>query len=230
MITEKQLAANQRNAQLSTGPRTEEGKKNSSLNARRHNLTGQVTAMTDEDRAAHDEFSSTLIQNLAPEGAMEFQLAQRIATDSWRLNRTSAIEDNLFAIGFSEHANDVTTEHPEVHAALIAARFFTVESKHLELLTLYEQRMNRSLQKNLALLKSLQAERKEQYASQLEEAGKLLQLSEFKGLRYEPAKDGFVFSNDEVHIAVDRQRRLERARTTDFTHFKPRKLHARTAA
>src|SRR5580704_793371 len=105
MISEKQFAANQRNAQFSTGPRTEQGKRHSSLNARRHSLTGQVTAMTDEDRAAHDEFSAALIQNLAPEGAMEFQLAQRIATDSWRLNRTSAIEDNLFAIGFSEHAN-----------------------------------------------------------------------------------------------------------------------------
>jgi hypothetical protein len=160
MISEKQLAANQRNAQLSTGPKTAEGKKRCSLNACRHNLTGQVTAMTDEDRAAHDEFSAALIKNLAPQGAMELQLSQRIATDSWRLNRASAIEDNLFAIGFSEHADDFTTEHPEVHAALIAARVFTVESKHLELLTLYEQRMNRSLQKNLALLKSLQAERK----------------------------------------------------------------------
>jgi hypothetical protein len=229
MISEKQLAANQSNAQLSTGPKTAEGKKRCSLNARRHNLTGQVTAMTDEDRAAHDEFSAALIKNLAPQGAMELQLAQRIATDSWRLNRTSAIEDNLFAIGFSEHANDFTTEHPEVHAALIAARVFTVESRYLELLTLYEQRMNRSLQKNLALLKSLQAERKEQREREFEEAGKLLQLSEFKGLRYEPARDGFVFSNEEIHAGVDRSRRLERARTTDFTHFKPRKLHARAA-
>jgi len=229
MISAKQLAANQRNAQPSTGPKTDQGKRHSSLNACRHNLTGQVIAMTDEDRAAHDKFSTALIQNLAPEGAMEVQLAQRIATDSWRLNRASAIEDNLFAIGFSDHANDVTTEHPEVHAALIAARVFTIESKHLELLTLYEQRMNRSLQKNLALLKSLQTERKGHAARELQEAGKLLQLSEFKGLRYEPSKDGFVFSNEEIHTSVDRERRLERARTTDFTHFKPRKLHARAA-
>jgi hypothetical protein len=229
MISEKQLAANQRNAQLSTGPKTDEGKKHSSLNACRHNLTGQVTAMTDEDRAAHDEFSAALIKSLAPEGAMELQLAQRIATDSWRLNRASAIEDNLFALGFSDHSNDVTAEHPEVHAAFIAARVFTIESKQLELLTLYEQRINRTLQKNLAALKALQKERKAQTERELEEAAKLLQLSEMKGLRYEPAKDGFVFSNDQIHAAVDRQRRLERARNTDFTHFKPRKLAARAA-
>ena len=35
---------------------------------------------------------------------METQLAQRIATDSWRLNRASAIEDNLFALGQLQNA------------------------------------------------------------------------------------------------------------------------------
>ena len=58
MISEKQLEANRRNAQRSTGPRTEEGKKIAALNARRHNLTGQVTAMTDEERVVHDAFSA----------------------------------------------------------------------------------------------------------------------------------------------------------------------------
>jgi hypothetical protein len=59
-LSDKQLAANRANAQRSTGPKTEEGKRRSSLNARRHNLTGQVTAMTEEDRIAHDAFSESL--------------------------------------------------------------------------------------------------------------------------------------------------------------------------
>ncbi len=84
MISEKQLEANRRNAQRSTGPRTEEGKKVSALNARRHNLTGQVTAMTDADRIMHNACSASIVESLAPEGAMEIQLARRIATDSWR--------------------------------------------------------------------------------------------------------------------------------------------------
>jgi len=87
------------------GPRTEEGKKRSSMNALRHGITGQVTTMTDEDRAAHDKLSSALMKDLAPEGAMVTfdetvrpyphdvratgstcgrQLTQRIATDSQR--------------------------------------------------------------------------------------------------------------------------------------------------
>src|ERR1700744_6631831 len=106
-ISEKQLEANTRNAQRSTGPRTGEGKKVSALNARRHNLTGQVTAMTDADRIMHDAFSASIVESLAPEGAMETQLAQRIATDSWRLNRISAGEDSLFALGPNAKADEV---------------------------------------------------------------------------------------------------------------------------
>jgi hypothetical protein len=224
MLTEKQLAANRANAQHSTGPKTESGKKISSLNALRHNLTGQVTAMTEEDRIAHDKFSTGIIRSLAPEGDLELQFAQRVATDSWRLNRASAIEDNIFALGFTNHAEEISTEHPQVHAALTAAKTFTANSKHLELLTLYEQRLNRAIQKNLAQLQALQTTRKAERQAEMQEAKKLHQLSEIKGLPYEPAKDGFVFSNDQIHAAVDRERRLERAENTDFHRHKSRKL------
>ena len=221
MISEKQLEANRRNAQRSTGPRTEEGKKASALNARRHNLTGQVTAMTDADRIMHDAFSASIVENLAPEGAMEIQLAQRIATDSWRLNRISAVEDNLFALGHSAKSDEIETEHPEIHAALTAAKVFKEESKQLQLLTLYEQRINRNIQKNLATLQALQAARLAKREAEMKEAKKLLQLSEMKGLPYEPIKDGFVFSTAQIHAALDKERRLNRANQTDFTRHKP---------
>ncbi len=195
MLSDKQLAANRANAQLSCGPKSEDGKRRSSLNARRHNLTGQVTAMTPEDRAAHDAFSAGMIKAMAPEGALELQLAQRIATDSWRLNRASAIEDNIFALGFERHADD-TIDHPEIQAAFAAARTFTREAKSIELLTLYEQRLNRSLQKNLAVLQSLQSARKD--AARKEAAAKPSQVHEMKAGQ---EANGFVFSNDHTHAA-----------------------------
>ncbi len=229
MISERQLEANRRNAQRSTGPRTEEGKKASAVNARRHNLTGQVTAMTDADRIMHDAFSASIVESLAPEGAMETQLAQRIATDSWRLNRISAVEDNLFALGHNAKSDDTETEDPEIHAALTAAKVFKEESKQLQLLTLYEQRINRNIQKNLALLQGLQAARLAKREAEMKEAKKLLQLSEMKGLRYEPVKDGFVFSTAEIHAAIDKERRLNRAYQTDFSRHKPLKQYANAA-
>ena len=163
---------------------------------------------------------------------MEIQLAQRIATDSWRLNRASAIEDNLFALGHNAHVDDIETENPEIHAALTAARVFTADSKQLQLLTLYDQRINRNIQKNLATLQALQAARLAKREAEMKEAKKLLQLNEMKGLPYGPAeirRDGFVFSTAEIHAALDKERRLNRAYQTDFTRHKPQKLRATAA-
>jgi hypothetical protein len=229
MISEKQLEANRNNALLSQGPVTDEGRKRSRMNALRHGLTGQVTTMTDEDRTAHEKFSKALIEDLAPKGAMETQLAQRIATDSWRLNRMSAVEDNLFALGLHEHGGKLHLEHEQIDAALTTARVFTMESKQLQLLTLYEQRLNRAIQKNLAMLQQLQATRKAEDEAAMKEAATFLKLSEMKGLPYQPIKDGFVFSNEQIHAAIDRQHRLDRAATTDFTRYKPRKFQTQAA-
>jgi hypothetical protein len=185
--------------------------------------------MTDADRIMHDAFSAAIVESLAPEGAMETQLAQRIATDSWRLNRISAVEDNLFALGHNAKSDETETEDPEIHAALTAAKVFKAESKQLQLLTLYEQRINRNLQKNLATLQSLQAARLAKREAEMKQAMKLLQLNEIKGLQYEPVKDGFVFSNAEIHLRLDKDRRLYRAGVTDFTRHRPQKLHANAA-
>jgi hypothetical protein len=229
MISDKQLEANRRNALLSHGPVTDAGRKRSSLNALRHGITGQVTTMTDEDRAAHDNFSKALMQDLAPEGAMEIQLAQRVATDSWRLNRISAVEDNLFALGQLQNGGQACPDVPQIDAALTTAHTFTQESKQLQLLTLYEQRINRAIQKNLAMLKELQATRKEEHEAAMNEAAALLKLSETKGLEYDPAKDGFVFSTAEIHAAIDRQHRLQRAATTDFSKYRRRNFQVQAA-
>ena len=229
MITKKQLQANRNNARLSTGPKTAEGRNRSRLNALRHGITGQVTTMTEEDRAARDKFSEALIRSLAPEGAMETQLAQRVATDSWRLNRISAVEDNLFALGLHQNAGQLCPEQPQIDAALTTARVFTQESHQLQLLTLYEQRLNRAVEKNLALLESLQAARKIQRAAEMRDAANLLQLSEMKGVEYQPAKDGFVFSTREIHSELDRRQRLHQAWSTSFSNLPPRKLKAQAA-
>ncbi len=56
MISEKQLEANRRNAQNSTGPKTAGGKAKSSRNNLRHGLTGHINILPTEDREAHDAF------------------------------------------------------------------------------------------------------------------------------------------------------------------------------
>ena len=76
---------------------------------------------------------------------------------------------------------------------------------------------------------AMQAARRAQQQAEMKEAKKLLQLSEMRGLPYDPTKDGFVFSTAEIHAALDKERRLHRASLTDFTRHKPKTTHAKAA-
>ena len=87
MTTSQRAAANCANAQLSTGPRTDEGKKRSSLNAFRHGPTGQIVIHTPENQAAFQKHCDAIRESLAPVSALETTLVQSIAEDYWRLNR-----------------------------------------------------------------------------------------------------------------------------------------------
>jgi hypothetical protein len=232
MPTDKQLEANRRNAQRSTGPRSATGKTRSRLNALRHNLTGQVTTMTDADRAAHNHFLQSMLADLAPQGALELQLATRIAHDSWRLNRASAIEDNLFALGLNDHGGDACPDNAEIDDALTTARVFTIEGKSIQLLSLYEQRLNRGMQKNLAELKSLQSARRAhetreaaevRLAQAAEEARLLTHLAENAAIPCELAAPrveqiGFVYSNRNSERKMSRaERRRHRQQALPLT-------------
>src|SRR5882724_12761689 len=118
MISEAQSKANRENAQKSTGPKTEEGQKRSSLNSRRHGLTGQFYALTPEDRTAFDKHCESLLADLKPETYREKQLAISIAEDQWRLHRARALENNMFAWGHGTGPGNLDCLHEEVHACL----------------------------------------------------------------------------------------------------------------
>ena len=60
------------------------------------------------------------------------------------------------------------------------------ESRSLQLLTIYEQRIQRSVDKNTAQLKAIQAERKEQAREAMRQAKLFYQLAEAEGRPYDP--------------------------------------------
>ena len=204
-ISEKQLEANRRNALRSTGPRTVEGKTRSSRNNLRHGLTGQVTVLPDEDREAHDAFCDRLVAGFNPETPIEEQLAHSVAEDAWRLNRAAAIENNIFALGRK-------ADRGEIRNALADAQSFLDHARELNLLSLYEQRIHRNMQRNLNQLRELQKEREAEHHSRMEEAKLLAQQSLAAGIPFDPITNGFEFSNAEINRAIDRDNRLNEAR------------------
>jgi hypothetical protein len=212
LLSDRQLRANNANAQLSTGPRTEEGKQVSRLNGLRHGLTGQVSIMTEDNRREHDAFCNPITARLNPDGPLELQLANMIAHDYWRLNRFQSIEDGIFAMGHGHTANQIDTGAEQADVLLSEATTFLRKSKEILNITLYESRINRNLKKNMEELRRLQTERKAQQEKALEEAQLLHQLAVHNGEPFDAKQAGFAFSNEKVVFLVERKQQLKRAR------------------
>ncbi len=225
------LAADAPRPSQSTGPKTPEGKRVCSLNAYRHGLTGQIVLQTSEEQQAYDKHTKIVLEAMAPATDFERLLAQSISDDHWRLNRARAIESSMFAnvvsnsstIGMQSGIDD--TGHTEVDDALAnafaQARTWIQEARNLQLLTIYEQRIQRSVDKNTAQLKAIQSERKEQAREAMRQAKLLYQLAEAEGRSYQP--EAFfttapetresVFSTSEIARELARTKLLNDAET-----------------
>lgn len=143
--------------------------------------------------------------------------SQLIAYLFWRLHNTRAQCTNIVAIGHFDSTGDhYDAEHPQIHTAITAATVMRDRAKTLELLSLYEQRIHRIFRSHYDQLQKLQAARKAKREADLNEARLLSQLAQRQNLPYEPAADGFVFSNDEITRFTDRRHRLRQAVHDEF--------------
>ena len=66
MATQKQIEANRRNAQSSTGPKTEEGKSKSKFNALKHGMTAEVAVLPHEDKHSYEDLRQAAIESYGP--------------------------------------------------------------------------------------------------------------------------------------------------------------------
>jgi hypothetical protein len=98
MTSLRQIEANRRNARLSTGPVTEEGKRRSRQNALRHGLTAETVIDALEDADDYAAFEMAVTGDYEAESAVQRELVLRLASLLWRLRRATAIESGLFKI------------------------------------------------------------------------------------------------------------------------------------
>ena len=92
MTSNKQLQANRRNAQRSTGPRSPEGKARSRLNSRKHGLTAKMLIIVGECADDFDQLRTGLIDEHDPQSVLECELVERLAGILWRLRRVPFFE------------------------------------------------------------------------------------------------------------------------------------------
>jgi hypothetical protein len=95
MATLSQLLANQQNAQLSTGPRTESGKAASSRNHLTLGLYTKTDYVKPEECELYTAFCDTMRAELNPETLLEETLVSEITAASWRLRRCDAADAGL---------------------------------------------------------------------------------------------------------------------------------------
>jgi hypothetical protein len=97
MATPRQIEANRRNAQKSTGPKTIQGKAAVSLNGLRHGIRTRRTLLPGED---HDEFQrlwDDLTAQWQPLTGPEQFAVEKMAAAAWKFRRLDAAEPHLYA-------------------------------------------------------------------------------------------------------------------------------------
>ena len=218
-ISEARRAANIANSKLSTGPKTEAGKRVSSLNAKRSHLHCQITCLPAEELAVYEKLLEDVVAEYQPVGPTETFYATSAAQSMWRLQHLRALEQGVFANGHREKIDSIDSGHHEVDASLAAAQTFIEHAKSLALLSTYEGRIRRTLEKDLAALKAAQAERKAAYQNAVDQAVKFTKYAIARDEDYEPGNDfkpasswgGFEFSEPEMLRIIGRQIRYEHA-------------------
>ena len=152
MATEKQIAANRKNARKSTGPKSQEGKGIARLNATKHGLRAKEILLPDEEPEQFLALCNDLADQYCPQGILELTIVKRIAECLWRINRAARIESAVF----SEQLNDSMMTILAKGSPLGFAFGMINGSGQLNTLLRYEAAIERSLFRNVRELQRLQ--------------------------------------------------------------------------
>ena len=187
-------------------PRTEAGKQRSALNALTHGLTCRTAVLPSEDPAAYEQHRRQFLEEYRPATPTETQLVHELADTSWRLNRIPLLEADLLSRAQSPAPS------PQSPAPAVAA---------LATLGLHGQRLSRQFHKTLEHLREIQLERRQREHKELKDAAAIVQFHKHKGLPYDPAQDGFVFSKEVIEAFVQRTTHLNQATRVERFLFEP---------
>jgi hypothetical protein len=185
MATAKQIAANRRNALLSTGPRTPEGKRISSGNALTFGLFANNIRerLSDDEREAYDEFIELHSSSFLPKGPQEEWLAEKVAECMFLVDR--ALELNLHVL-----CEPATVEGSH--------RIAYATTDPLPNMALYHNRLRNNYKGYFDQLARVQSARKEAEQKDMDRVQLIAEAAGKTGTPFDPAQLGFVFSKKQV--------------------------------
>src|SRR5438477_10296911 len=100
MATLKQIEADRRNALLSTGPKTPEGKAAVHLNALRHGLRAHTVVLPGENPDKFQQLCDDLEAEWQPQTRTEQIYVEQMAVSQWKLRRMEIAEASLLVQKF----------------------------------------------------------------------------------------------------------------------------------
>jgi len=183
--SEKQIEANRQNAQKSTGPKTEIGKRKSAQNALKHGLfsNSPVIENLKEDVEEYNQLKILMHLELRPKGVLQTHLVQKLVDSLWRYRRVINSEKSAYQkssnphnqnafwamideIKFKQYAKspEASPSDKEAYNEFVKNQKnkHSVQYAHIpsgaDSLTFgrYESRLDRQLFRSIRLLKSLQ--------------------------------------------------------------------------
>jgi len=159
-ISERKLAANRANAQLSTGPRTLQGKAKSSRNALKHGLLSSQILLEHENANELETLREELYADLQPIGALEELLAEKVVTCAWLQRRALGFEAAIMEYENRGARSSLLSSLIEgEQSALFLATFRMLQSGELDRIQRYETSKERQMYRALHELQRLQAAR-----------------------------------------------------------------------
>ncbi len=137
MSTEKQIAANQANAQHSTGPTSDQGKAKSCLNNFRWGFCGAFTVLPSEDEEDYDTLLLGLRAEHQPKTVTETILVEKMAQNHWLGQRAQRLQHLALADAnekqFSLFLRYQTTNDRAFHKCLSDLLKLRAEKRRVEI-------------------------------------------------------------------------------------------------
>lgn len=160
MATDKQIEANRRNAQKSTGPVTQAGKAVARFNALKHGMTAETAVLPFEDPHAYATLREALITHYAPADIGEELLVDLITNSYWRLLRARRVETATMKLGIEalkkRHGLDPAPDRTDDDAL---AAFFTDEHDTMRKQERYHGTIERAYFRAVETLRKVQNDR-----------------------------------------------------------------------
>jgi hypothetical protein len=123
MVSQAKIDANRRNAQKSTGPRSDEGKERARLNALKHGVTAQTPVLPGEDPALFHGLVEAFTAGLQPQNPVESILIDQMALFTTQSNRALRVESARAAANVLT-APDRARQARDLEALALGQRLF----------------------------------------------------------------------------------------------------------